>query len=1535
MNDSKGKWGGAREVGTRASAPRWGARACPRSLALRPTLLLVVALLCGAPAAASEAVHQWLVKFAGAPSRYVGSPGHKATLDEVERSLRAFGIKEVRRERLTVTAPVEDEVWISGPGLGRVRLHAVWPNHVQLSATSRAGLTGPLVDAGHGEAEALDGGPVENIIALVRLPCAGGPQGWLTPFVLGASAVIFLPPQGAGFSRAEAEELFLDVAANLPRFWAPPRSVAPLLAAARRKATATLVSRMAWRDITTENIWGVLPGSDDRFPSADKKSTAAWKDKRVMFQAYTDSMSVVPALAPGAEETGGLIALMELAKHFSSHRVLPTLYFLATSGHGHVLHGSHEFLARHMRHHRYFTRSITAEEKLEVDYFIGLDLTSGSGQVASFSRGTFYMGWETNEKSLLVQNALAGTARLLDEHATKLYGERASAHYLNGVSPPTRSWKDLLGFNIAFDAEAAIVTGTPALTFATPFDARLRTDTPMDTMGKVDVPALSRQIQTLKDLLSSALADPEFFSEMKVKLPDTGRALIGEVHEFERTVTGLPDKPVAGALMVVRSGFWGRTKTYGPVRALHAVLSRQDDPLTLTVSETGTFRIPFLRLHEFWRWIWCSLEGYVIDADGTIQMSPDMGPITSKQFSTSIWFNEREKKTLQVLIRAQPFTILEPVNARQLRFLDKMMVQDGRDQPFMNFGFAMRLDQSSAQEFFSPAVVIFAPKMKGEDVRVKAFLSTGAFGVQSIFTGADEALLHQEPPVFDREEARGTGYPVSRGVLDRAPYEGAKDMWILNDARGRLLRRYHVRNFRIERLHEQGRVALQEARNAWAGKRYADFLAAARRAWGLEARAYPEYKTVANDLVKTVIFYCVLLVPFAFCMERLFFAFGSLHQQLLATGGIFLAGFLALRQVHPAFKISSNPIVIFLAFIILALGLFVLGIISTKFQRELRRMKGERGDYEAVDISRASATMAALVLGLSNLRRRPVRTALTVTTVVVLTFTVLSMVSMSSTIGFFRLPRGAQPPYAGALIRETAWQVLQPPTEDYLRSALESVARIVPRSWVTARSRGETLQLEVTAAGDRRTMVSGLLGLAPGEGHVLAPQRTIGLQGRWLEEGDRHVCLLPRTLADRLGVSSGGSVQIRGLALRVIGLFDGKRLSELKDLDGEALTPAKFMVRRARYDWEKDEPPKLAGSPDEGFQTTEHLSGEKVVIVPHALAMSLGGKLRSVAVVPRGSLGPDALVSRIKEFLVRAAVMALVSDGKETNLLTSVGAVSVKGTLDLLLPIFLVGLIVLNTMMGSVHERVREISIFSSVGLAPMHIGALFLAESFVVAIVGVVLGYLLAQVVAVVLLSTGTLAGLSLNYSSSAAVGACVLVIAAVMLSTLYPAKRAAELSVPDITRRWKLPKPQGDILDFDFPFTAGAADLVGLFTYLADLFRAYRDSSIGSFATDRVVLARTANGVVLTFNCWLAPYDLGISQGVKMEALPMELPGLYRIHLTLERRSGEAGAWYRQNRSFLTALRKRFLIWRMFGSELKTRYGEQGEAQMQIKHA
>src|SRR5207237_5261698 len=101
---------------------------------------------------------------------------------------------------------------------------------------------------------------------------------------------------------------------------------APLLAAtvSAQPPTVTLTCNMPWLTRTCRNITGWIPGTDP-----------ALKDQIIAVQAYYDSTSVVPALAPGADTSCGMAAMLELIRLFSdpANRPKRTMMFVATSGH--------------------------------------------------------------------------------------------------------------------------------------------------------------------------------------------------------------------------------------------------------------------------------------------------------------------------------------------------------------------------------------------------------------------------------------------------------------------------------------------------------------------------------------------------------------------------------------------------------------------------------------------------------------------------------------------------------------------------------------------------------------------------------------------------------------------------------------------------------------------------------------------------------------------------------------------------------------------------------------------------------------------------------------------------------------------------------------------------------------------------------------------------------------------------------------------------------------------------------------------------
>jgi hypothetical protein len=249
---------------------------------------------------------------------------------------------------------------------------------------------------------------------------------------------------------------------------------------------------------------------------------------------------------------------------------------------------------------------------------------------------------------------------------------------------------------------------------------------------------------------------------------------------------------------------------------------------------------------------------------------------------------------------------------------------------------------------------------------------------------------------------------------------------------------------------------------------------------------------------------------------------------------------------------------------------------------------------------------------------------------------------------------------------------------------------------------------------------------------------------------------------------------------------------------------------------------------------------------------------------------------------------------------------------------------------------VKEIHIFSSIGLAPNHIAMLFIGEALVYAILGAVAGYLTGQVVAKVIVFFPQLSGLYLNFSSMSAVLTTLVVVGVVMLSTLYPARKASEVATPAIERSWRVPDPDGDTWKIDMPFSVTGVQASGLNGFLSEWFEAYEEYSIGDFVTQDVRTSESqyeyGKGYQISLKAWLAPFDLGVSQTVMLETVPTEMEDVYELKLTLHRESGDVSNWKRINRRFLNTMRKQFLIWRTLSTDEREKYFAEEEAPVAV---
>jgi hypothetical protein len=367
-----------------------------------------------------------------------------------------------------------------------------------------------------------------------------------------------------------------------------------------------------------------------------------------------------------------------------------------------------------------------------------------------------------------------------------------------------------------------------------------------------------------------------------------------------------------------------------------------------------------------------------------------------------------------------------------------------------------------------------------------------------------------------------------------------------------------------------------------------------------------------------------------------------------------------------------------------------------------------------------------------------------------------------------------------------------------------------------------------------------------------------------------------------------------------------------------------------------------SGEDIEAFQSRyQHIPGDLTLIIPYKTLLAARGALKGVAIRPSKSVD----IQKTAQDLVDRFGLVLFSGEKEGIFLYNASdTMSYSGVPNIAIPLVISIFIVLNTMIGSVYERKREIGIYTSVGLAPSHVSFLFIAEALAFAVISVVLGYLLAQTTASLFAGTALWSGITVNYSSMAGVAAMLLVIVVVLISVIYPSKVAAEIAIPDVNRAWKLPTPQGNTLELTLPFLMKHLEHKSIGGYILEYFQGHQDVSHGIFSTGEIKLHFVCPTVIgsdivqgvcsdgaccmdaclrLHSNVWLAPFDFGIMQHVEVQFCPsVEQAGYHEIKLRLVRESGEANAWLRINKGFLNAMRKQLLMWRSLDDESHIHY-------------
>ncbi|CCO24705.1 FtsX-like permease family protein [Maridesulfovibrio hydrothermalis] len=1109
---------------------------------------------------------------------------------------------------------------------------------------------------------------------------------------------------------------------------------------------------------------------------------------------------------------------------------------------------------------------------------ISLHLSSNGEGVGAFGMGWFYeLRPRVNLSRTFSQiNNILGDAVPEVEKATGTEGL-----YKDTLRPNrSRPWQTWLLDKPQFSSEIPTMAGLLSFTFATVNDGRAYWGTPFDTVENMNWDGIGRQAELIEGLIRK-ISNTE--GELTTKSPRKGFSLINGKARFIRQGELFADQAAPGTIFM---GFQGKTRFY----------SLADSEGDFKFSGVASKKLVQSKL---------IIEGYKYNDDGRI-----IWAIDKKQTGKSAYrvkMHRLDMETKVIMFACRQTTLFDLLTPRTFRYMTKVEVLDGaRDAAPMHFWYS-RIDTRSS----TITSVFLEP-----NVPLKMTLSDSVLNRKMI-------LIHSKP-----SNPAGNGYYLDKWpIIPATNHRAAEDMWNLLGPRISNLESHGIVNQRIRSLEQQGTKALAKAKKAWKERRYDDFMKESRTSWALASRVYLDVDQTQKDVLIGVLFYIALFIPFAYCMERVLFSFADIHKRILGFLAILSAVIAVIYSVHPAFQLTYSPVVVILAFFILGLSVMVSLIIFFRFEKEMILLQQRAHRTQTSEISKWKAFTSAFVIGVSNLRRRKIRTFLTCLTLTILTFTIMSFTAVKSLRQHTYVLFNESQPYFGLFMKNLGWTDLPRETLGIVSNDFDKNGLVTPRGWMEIKDKTTPAVTPVSFGGNQEE-VKGLVGLSHKEPEVSGIDKVL-VSGTWLVPGESKQILLSKQMADRLGASAGDKVDVWGSKFVLIGIFDGKKFTEHTDLDGEPMTPVIFPSAAAQELSEVEAEAIESGEDIDTFQGRyTHIPGEVTAIVPYDTLMAMGGRLKAVAIAPvKGIFSQESINSLVDRY----GLPIFSCDKSGTYICQASDSMNYSGVPNIIIPLIISALIVLNTMITSVYERKKEISIYTSIGMAPTHVSFLFIAEAIAFAVISVVVGYLIAQTASGLLAGTPLWAGMTANYSSMAGVAAMILVIAVTLISVIYPSRVAANIAIPDVNRSWKMPETESNSIEATLPFLLKHSEQKDAGGFLLEYLEAHTEVSHGLFSTSEIEvnfsqaplpehlkeISPDFKDHVICFQfdvrVWLAPFDFGVKQMVRLEFRPAkEHPQFLEAALIINRESGEIGAWKRLNKNFINAIRKQFLIWR-----------------------
>jgi hypothetical protein len=1033
---------------------------------------------------------------------------------------------------------------------------------------------------------------------------------------------------------------------------------------------------------------------------------------------------------------------------------------------------------------------------------------------------------------------------------------------------------------------------------------------PVDLPFMHDLSSMDNTLSVIGEVFLSMAHGNGSLDPTRITANNSGFSYGGRVLASDIGQSIVPDYPVKDALVANRSrpdsNMWAYpghhwhpiliTDVYGRYAAPH---NFNDFPLFSNVFKEGLSRGGIM-----------SPVAAKIGEDGLISHMKNEGTAAQRTYrSVRIPYQRAENVTI-VVFRAAPVTVVDLTNPQTLNeYTNVEMIQSDGLASFertCSFG-GWRLRTT----FLEPHRRFFLK------------MQSGAAGNELVKVTRAFAMNVGNTPEEDLEnDLDGIGYLVADNpiIFDIAS-ESAVSMAHVNGRRLALQNRYGMADARTNDYHDRVLTRLAESQAPGLSKK--EIIAKNRDAVTYATLNHPVLRESVFEAVAGIMWYLALLVPFVFFFEKLLFCFSDVRKQITAHLVIFITVFAALRLLHPAFQMVRSSLMIVLSLIIIIISAGIALLFSSKFRENLEELGKESGKVAAAEVNKLGVVATAFVLGLNNMHRRKVRTGLTCLSLTLLTFAIISFTStQDDLVEETRSVGKAQ--YQGMLIKK---ELNRGPD-------LAAISRKYGDRYDVCARGGDTGSYDIRRRKrvypeisivrkkegmDRKVDTESIIRLRYNE--PLRHQVRFLTNNGWFDQEDEplttedtYPIFIPDGMADRLNITirdvnqGGVTVWVRGKEHEVRGIFDSSAYDAITGLDGRPILP-----------WDVNAIESLIymgwGTGSVFREDDPRISSERTILAPGE-----GGRSLGVAVVMPEASFKEArdVIREHMEQTTRPLYFGLdgvAYRGQRTRKAT------LGGFMDLLLPLFIASLTVLNTMRGSVYERRDEIYVYNSVGIAPRYVFFMFIAEACVYAVVGSVLGYILSQGTGRILTALDLTGGLNMTFTSITTVYSSLAIFAAVLISTWFPARAAMEIAAPSEESGWELPDAKGDRLQFDLPFNFRSLERMGVLAFFNRWARNHGEGGSGRFIADEPDITldstvdshgRSTTQPSVHSTIWLKPLDLAVSQRLTVAMLPDSATGEYKAQVTLKHLSGTKESWLRLNKGFVAEIRRHFLHWR-----------------------